>query len=174
MSDRRISDKGWLGGLLDHGSPLDYNMFKMPQNRLHESLMKLSWVRPSFSPPCRPCCSLGGNVLWDGEGMHCLCHLYFLAALRYVQTVICEEQEMQRRKTQQFFFSHQCVLVSSQRKTCQVSNMGWVCLSMVVWPGDKRTTCLKLSIIMINGGIWMLSTPIHEQPSLTAESSPCL
>lgn len=87
MSDRRISDKGWLGGLLDHGSPLDYNMFKMPQNRLHESLMKLSWVRLSFSPPCRPCCSLGGNVLGDGEGMHCLCHRYFLAALRYIQTI---------------------------------------------------------------------------------------
>lgn len=174
MSDRRISDKGWLGGLLHLGSPLDYNMFKMPQNRLHESLMKLSWVRLSFSPPCRPCCSLGGErpVGWRGNALPL--SSVFSGCTSVHPDSIFEEQEMQRRKTQQFFLSRQCVLVSSHRKTCQVSNMGWVCLSMVVWSGDERTTCLKVSIIMINGGIWMLSTPIHEQPNLTAESSRCL
>lgn len=39
---------------------------------------------------------------------------------------------------------------------------------------NERTTCWKVSIVMINGGIWMLPTPIHEQPNLTAESSKCL
>lgn len=122
---------------MDHGSP--------PQNWLRESLMKLSWVRLSFSPPCRPCCSLEGERPMGGRG-NALPLSSVLSGCTWVHPgSVCEEQEMQGRKTQQFFLSHQCVLgvVTEENLSGFSHGAGWSIDGCLAW---GRTSHLFESI----------------------------
>lgn len=76
--------------------------------------------------------------------MRCLCLLYFLAALGSMQAVPVRSRKRRGGRH------------SSSSSPASV-------YSLSVTP-----------IVMINGGIWMPSTPVHEQPNLTAESRKCL
>lgn len=134
VSHRKIAAKRWLGGPSGSQKPTS----KLAAWEFDEAL---DWAA---HPHANPAVLLRGNVLWEGEGMRCLCLLYFLAARRSMQAVPVRSRKRRggRRSSS-----------SSPASVCSLS----------VTP-----------IVMINGGIWTLSTPVHEQPNLTAESRKCL
>lgn len=101
ISNRRLQDKGRgvQVVLLDHRSPFDYSIFKIPQNWLHKGLFKVSWVRLSFSPPCLPC-SHGGKT-YCGIKRECIdfAVCISLAAFQVDPDSIMDEREKDRGRS---------------------------------------------------------------------------
>lgn len=140
--------------------------------------MELSWVRLSFSPPCWPCCSLGGEtVLWDGEGMRCLCHLYFLAVLRYIQAVSVRSRKCRGGRCSSSSSPTSVHSVSSQRKTCQVSHMGGVAYRWLSGLGTNEPPVWKYWLLwsMVASACFPLpfmSNPTWQQSLVNAFKGP--
>lgn len=144
---------------------------KYKKNWLHKGLIKLSWVRLHFSPPCLPCSYGGQGGDYCGMERECIDFVIFIPWLHLGMSRQYHwgTGSAPRRRKQQFFLSSQCVLsVLHRGKPVRFLTWGvFICR----WLSDLKTNkppCLKVSIIRSNGNIWMLSTPIREQLSLTA------
>lgn len=150
--------------LLDHRSPFDYSIFKTPQNWLHKGLIKVSWVRLSFSPPCLPC-SHGGKT-YCGIKRECIdCSLYFPSCISGRSRQYHGWTGKGQRKKQLSSSTAVCTRCHSYIKTL---------VRVLTW----AVFIYRWSDLKTNHPVWkywlLWSTPIHEQPNLTAESSKCL